>query len=336
MPLLMDAALMRHQAPVGIIRRSIEANRKVLDFIDGKAATFPNVHNRWDPSATMESMAAEALAEPEIVRLEAEDLARTSEMLELGACSLEGRHAYYATEELTALILAGSARGVEALALSVADLPSPQGFAYLHRPNNKGLLLWWTMAQDDIVVTSLITAQKMIDWLQSEPIAPEYQWLPYASAALTPPGSDTSPNGLRVNNPFQNLRHDSEDEFDRADGQLALPVLFSFAHMLRQDVTDQVAEETEPAPVTDKRGRRRYRRDRITYLSARRGGASPGASDPNRHAREYSVRWVVRGHWRRQWYPSQNRHIPIWITDYIAGPDDAPLVHRDKVTMVTS
>ncbi|WP_255312534.1 hypothetical protein [Rhodococcus tukisamuensis] len=43
---------------------------------------------------------------------------------------------------------------------------------------------------------------------------------------------------------------------------------------------------------------------------------------------------MVRGHWRHQWYPSVQRHVPIWITDYIAGPENAPIVVRDKVTLV--
>lgn len=41
--------------------------------------------------------------------------------------------------------------------------------------------------------------------------------------------------------------------------------------------------------------------------------------------REYAHQWVVRGHWRQQWYPSLNRHQPKWIATYVKGPDDAPL-----------
>ena len=41
--------------------------------------------------------------------------------------------------------------------------------------------------------------------------------------------------------------------------------------------------------------------------------------------REYQCRWVVRGHWRKQWYPSLKTHQPKWIGAYIKGPDDKPL-----------
>ncbi|WP_133824593.1 hypothetical protein [Actinomycetospora succinea] len=39
----------------------------------------------------------------------------------------------------------------------------------------------------------------------------------------------------------------------------------------------------------------------------------------------YRVRWTVRGHWRRQWYPSRGDHRPVWINPHLKGPDGAPL-----------
>jgi hypothetical protein len=40
---------------------------------------------------------------------------------------------------------------------------------------------------------------------------------------------------------------------------------------------------------------------------------------------EWSCKWIVRGHWRQQFYPSKHMNIPIWITPYVKGPDDKPL-----------
>jgi hypothetical protein len=42
-------------------------------------------------------------------------------------------------------------------------------------------------------------------------------------------------------------------------------------------------------------------------------------------AAEWSCQWVVRGHWRQQFYPSKHANQPIWITPYVKGPDDKPL-----------
>jgi hypothetical protein len=39
----------------------------------------------------------------------------------------------------------------------------------------------------------------------------------------------------------------------------------------------------------------------------------------------WKQRWLVRGHYRAQWYSSRNEHKIIWIAPYLKGPDDAPL-----------
>lgn len=39
----------------------------------------------------------------------------------------------------------------------------------------------------------------------------------------------------------------------------------------------------------------------------------------------WTCRWLVRGHWRQQWYPSQRRHQPRYIAPYVKGPADKPL-----------
>jgi hypothetical protein len=40
---------------------------------------------------------------------------------------------------------------------------------------------------------------------------------------------------------------------------------------------------------------------------------------------EWSCRWIVRGHWREQWFPKLRKNQPIWITPHVKGPDDKPL-----------
>lgn len=40
---------------------------------------------------------------------------------------------------------------------------------------------------------------------------------------------------------------------------------------------------------------------------------------------EWSHRWMVSGHWRNQWFPTQKRHKQIWIHPYVKGPEDKPL-----------
>lgn len=46
---------------------------------------------------------------------------------------------------------------------------------------------------------------------------------------------------------------------------------------------------------------------------------------------QWTHRWINRGHWRQQWYASQGRHKQIWIGAYIKGPQNLPLVVRERV-----
>lgn len=57
------------------------------------------------------------------------------------------------------------------------------------------------------------------------------------------------------------------------------------------------------------------------------------SSTHSRSSRRLDVdhRWEVRGHPRRQWYPSQREHHVIWIDDHTAGPSDRPLIRVDRV-----
>ena len=40
---------------------------------------------------------------------------------------------------------------------------------------------------------------------------------------------------------------------------------------------------------------------------------------------QWTCQWIVRGHWRNQWHPSQKHHHPKWIAPYVKGPEDKPL-----------
>lgn len=100
----------------------------------------------------------------------------------------------------------------------------------------------------------------------------------------------------------------------------------ALCYLLRQ----RVAEET--VAHVDRAARRRMAREGKepppVRVIAIRGASAHGGGDGSR---EYVHRWIVRGHWRRQWYPSIQSHRPIWITPYVKGPEDAPLLGGEKV-----
>lgn len=73
---------------------------------------------------------------------------------------------------------------------------------------------------------------------------------------------------------------------------------------------------------------------RVVRLRAPRHTGRPGDTDQRSDDAYYSHRFLVRGHWRQQWYPSQNRHAPRWINPFVKGPEDAPFVAKDTVFLV--
>lgn len=55
----------------------------------------------------------------------------------------------------------------------------------------------------------------------------------------------------------------------------------------------------------------RLRRERS--LAERIGGSA-----------NYAYRFMVSGHWRNQWFPTQHEHRQVWISPYVKGPGDKP------------
>ncbi|WP_424187647.1 hypothetical protein ACOBQX_07575 [Actinokineospora sp. G85] len=75
----------------------------------------------------------------------------------------------------------------------------------------------------------------------------------------------------------------------------------------------------------------------VRYIDLRRARIEPSDrpdDDVGKGTREYRHRWIVRGHWRNQYYPSRNDHRPIWIDPHFAGPEDKPLLGGERVNVL--
>src|SRR5262245_2940319 len=53
--------------------------------------------------------------------------------------------------------------------------------------------------------------------------------------------------------------------------------------------------------------------------------------NPDAEGRELTIRFYVKGHFRRQWRPSTKDHKLIWIEEHIRGPKDAQLKPKPKI-----
>jgi hypothetical protein len=75
--------------------------------------------------------------------------------------------------------------------------------------------------------------------------------------------------------------------------------------------------------------RRKINPDEVRILKLRRAPRDKHETTSPGH--EYHHRWIVRGHWRNQYFPSRDGHKPIWIAPHVKGPEDAPLLTGEKV-----
>lgn len=87
--------------------------------------------------------------------------------------------------------------------------------------------------------------------------------------------------------------------------------------------------------IADRHTAKRVRKYRITpevrVIQLREASTAKPRYEDSGEEIHYSHRFIVSGHWRNQWYPSQDRHAPKYIPSYIKGPDDKPLIIRDRV-----
>lgn len=65
-------------------------------------------------------------------------------------------------------------------------------------------------------------------------------------------------------------------------------------------------------------------RDHLQVVTLRRY-QERGADAEHAAEVDWSCRWIVRGHWRQQYYASTGEHRPKWIMPFVKGPEDKPM-----------
>lgn len=100
-------------------------------------------------------------------------------------------------------------------------------------------------------------------------------------------------------------------------------------NILAQQTITQVAKEVPPRSVRKRAGRwnpvegQRY----ITLITLRKKKVQHNEEPQDV---PWTHRWIVTGFWRRQWYPSLQRHKWVYIHEYVKGPEHLPLVIRER------
>lgn len=162
------------------------------------------------------------------------------------------------------------------------------------------------------------------------------------------------PDGLALDDLPDNLRSNYEETFNGlAPKDATLPgveptveatmwfsrFLLSAAAWLRQRIAvPQAATGMRQVARALQREHKLPSTPRVQVVELRRRAASPAAQPQDQvddgARRRLSCRFVVRGFWRNQWYPSSGTHAPKYIESYLKGPGDAPLRESPRVYMV--
>jgi hypothetical protein len=247
------------------------------------------------------------------------------EIERLGAAEL-----FYVTRSMTQLALAAAA-SLPSFRTASADMPSRAGLVVFEEPLPFGIhwddgdvsatraLLWSEstklMAVGGVLVTSYIDSETFAETISSPEDAP------YEGPGLVAMPGSTFTSG------FDDASWDvPELEAGTSVGEL-LPVLLAVWLLMQQPLA-----RTSEVEV-DRAARKRLRRAgqepkpvRVIELRRLKSSGESGDGESN-----YHHQWIVRGHWRQQYYPARQVHRPVWIAPHIKGPEGAPLIGGEKV-----
>lgn len=241
----------------------------------------------------------------------------------------------YAVMEEAAVLIRHGARSIERVPLAPTDLPSPSGIVLFQYPLNTT-----DVHGVDIPVIGM-------QWLPAVGLRGEvgsehaYDDKSRGIAVAWYTGLDDLPHARRLAPVFPplSLVHVSylpfNTEFSFAtiqEDQLApWNFLFAFWAFVQQEV---VYSEVMMQPRGIRRRAEHEGRPQpgpLNVVRLRRAAAGVVVPSANPKHIEWAHRWIVSGHWRKQWYAKAQVRRQIWIYDYVKGPEDRPLVERKKV-----
>lgn len=127
---------------------------------------------------------------------------------------------------------------------------------------------------------------------------------------------------------FMNNKHEMSGEGDRRADWLL------FWRVAQRLMSERIV--TKEHRVAGRAARRDAKRfdmppPLLRVIELRRPRQDRDGEEREQSTREYTHRWIVRGHWRSQWYPSQGRHKQKYIGAYVKGPEDLDLIVKQRV-----
>ncbi|KAB8186944.1 hypothetical protein FH608_046500 [Nonomuraea phyllanthi] len=267
---------------------------------------------------------------------------------------------FFASGDMSALAIAAS-EGLPAFNLLPEDLPSACGFLFLEEPVNIGELSEDGRQQAPIVAVSWgpmhVSGELVTDPSMMPHGALWVSWYLGREEALANAGLHVTPgkNGADLDRWIATFRHaprlmcievsvvpfspeaitadigsdgDRPVRLDDSEGAGRWMRILKSAWLLMQQPVATVSDAEYKRHDRRRLERQKIEPSRVRVIMLRRAKTTSEHGDSDR---EFHHQWIVRGHWRQQWYPSRGVHRPVWIAPHIKGPEGAPMLGGEKV-----
>jgi hypothetical protein len=271
--------------------------------------------------------------------------------LQVGEC-------YYVSPHMMDLAVAASATMPDEN-IYASDAPSTHGFMWMPQPMRfmdirgrvlscsavlwaamgDGCVLWWFSDKDDPI--DMVNIDMKRRFTAEEIVAfPKLTLAAQASFRWGRPLPRTLTNATLIPNAAQaDIHWDGDNLIFRTTEFLPLDVqvkrdplmamLLVIWRLMQQTLTSVQRERTDRGTWRHAK-RVKFRDHEVTVIALRRRAPS---SEHGETTVEWSHQWIVRGHWRKQPCKVEGEwtHRVIWISPFLKGPEDAPLLIRDRV-----
>jgi hypothetical protein len=277
------------------------------------------------------------------------DSACGSYLAKAEAHRLKSADLFWVDAAMTELTIAASASMPE-FSLMPEDLPARSGLILFEKPIRQ------MESSDDFadhvyvraatweIVSGSMPWDVWVSWYTDSTMNVESIDLLRLAAYLGSSTSKAERDKIRIRQAMPALSYDFEEMLSFSAVPLAMrnaftgEIMKSSAYPLKELITAWTLMQQPMVKASDaefdRASRRRLQKAGIEpkpvrVISLRRPTSTAG--ERGESGREYHHKWIVRGHWRQQWYPSREVHRPVWIAPHVKGPEDAPLLGGDKV-----
>ena len=258
---------------------------------------------------------------------------------------------WWVSEDMSKLAWDVTLSGTEPEDLSVSELPAPSGIMWLNGGGGP-VLMNKLLPDGDFLetgrtATELMSLDAIIWYTPTIGIPGVELGQPRFMGLTASPGivrDVTQWNGVIApldleSNEIEFIRtptYVTYLQLKRLPQRMALVVM----RLAREVSVGEKTIETVGAGKAHKKKHRNRQIANITCTSLRRQRYASEA-EREAEAREFSHRWIVRGHMRNQPIGPRNaeggqKHMRVWIAPYVKGPEDKPLVLKDRVQLFTN